>query len=43
MLQDSAMNNIKSVVLTGGMASWAQGGPDFVEWIEGYEEEAWKL
>lgn len=42
LLQDHSIDNIKSVVLSGGIAGWVQGGPDFVEWIEGYDEGAWK-
>ena len=43
MLQDNGIVNIKSIVLTGGIAGWAQAGPDFVEWIEGYEQKAWRV
>ena len=41
MLEDHGINNIKSVILSGGITGWVQNGPDFVNLIEEYDERAW--
>lgn len=33
---------VKSYALEGGIRGWANAGPEFVELIEGYDEQYWK-
>ncbi|ETN45254.1 uncharacterized protein HMPREF1541_10131 [Cyphellophora europaea CBS 101466] len=41
LLEDHGINNIKSVILSGGITGWVQNGPDFVNLTEEYDERAW--
>lgn len=42
LLRDYGIDSIRSVILSRGIIGWVQGGPDFVDWMEGYDEGAWK-
>ncbi|KAI3339534.1 Rhodanese-like domain-containing protein [Ustulina deusta] len=40
-IQEQGDNNMKSVILTGGIKGWAKAGKDFVELMDGYVPEYW--
>jgi arsenical-resistance protein 2 len=33
---------MRSMILEGGIKGWATGGPEYVNEMEGYEEDVWK-
>ncbi|KAH7364325.1 Rhodanese-like domain-containing protein [Rhexocercosporidium sp. MPI-PUGE-AT-0058] len=41
-IKDRGDKEMKSVTLEGGVAGWAGAGREYVELMDGYEEEAWK-
>jgi arsenical-resistance protein 2 len=41
-LEDRGIDRIKSVILSGGIKGWVQGGHEFVEWMDDFDEKAWE-
>lgn len=35
-------DRMESVILYEGIEGWAQGGPQYVEWMDGYDEAIWR-
>jgi arsenical-resistance protein 2 len=34
-------DEIRSVVLEGGIKGWVKGGKDYTEWMDGYDAKKW--
>lgn len=34
--------SLKSLVLEGGIKGWVSAGPEYVELVDGYDENVWK-
>lgn len=34
-------SDMASLVLADGIKGWANGGVDYVQWMEGYDEKIW--
>ncbi|GAW22545.1 hypothetical protein ANO14919_120840 [Xylariales sp. No.14919] len=40
-IREQGDENMRSVILTGGIKGWANSGEDFVEFMDGYVSEYW--
>ena len=34
-------DQVRSVVLEGGIKGWVKGGKEYVSWVDGYDAKAW--
>ncbi|KAH6634714.1 Rhodanese-like domain-containing protein [Chaetomium sp. MPI-SDFR-AT-0129] len=40
-LSDRGDSEMQSLVLVGGIKGWALAGPEYTEWMDGYDAEVW--
>jgi hypothetical protein len=33
---------MEGLILEGGIKGWVNAGPEYVEWMDGYNAEVWK-
>lgn len=41
-IKEQGNENIKSVMLTGGVKGWANAGAEYTTLMDGYQERAWR-
>lgn len=41
-LADKQGHSLKCWVLEGGIKGWVKAGPEYTEWMDGYEPTAWE-
>ena len=41
-IEEQGESGLKSLVLEGGIKGWVGAGPEYTEWMDGYEEAVWR-
>ncbi|EHK18290.1 uncharacterized protein TRIVIDRAFT_47227 [Trichoderma virens Gv29-8] len=41
-LEEKGDESIQSLILLEGLKGWAKGGPEYVNWVDGYEKTYWE-